>query len=244
MNASTGAVVASYAYGAWGGRTVATSDPTAASDPFAGYGGLHGYYTDWETGLQLCGLRYYDSATGRWLNRDPISYAGGVNVYEYCGNGRVCMSDASGLVGWVGDIFGACISAIVLLAAIEKLASITAGSIDCGSLCSSIAACISSLAGLVDAPGWLGCVVGLIAGVMQDLADYICNSYLSPCNVKSFGCYVVQALVSAIAGCFGSWIDSSISLPIEDWLLGAIGSAGGVTTGEMCSHYEKTGHVF
>ncbi len=126
-----------------------------------GNGGLHGYYTDWETGLQLCGLRYYDSAAGRWLNRDPISYAGGVNVYEYCGNGPVGMSDASGMLG-LGDIFGACISAIALLAAIERLASSTAGSKDCGPLCSSIAACIGSLAGFVDAPGWLGCVVGLI----------------------------------------------------------------------------------
>ncbi len=78
-------------------------DPTAATDPYAGYGGLHGYYTDWEPGLQLCGLRYYDSALGRWLNGDPLSYAGGVNVYEYCGNGPVGMSDASGLLdfGWV-----------------------------------------------------------------------------------------------------------------------------------------------
>ena len=65
VNASTGVVVASYAFDAWGGRTVPTSDPTVATDPYAGYGGLHGYYTDWETGLQLCGLRYYDSAAGR-----------------------------------------------------------------------------------------------------------------------------------------------------------------------------------
>jgi uncharacterized protein RhaS with RHS repeats len=56
-----------------------------------------------EAFLKVCGLRYYDSAAGRWLNRDPISYAGGVNVYEYCGNGPVGMSDASGMMDgpWV-----------------------------------------------------------------------------------------------------------------------------------------------
>ncbi len=99
LNAGTGAVVASYAFDAWGGRSVATSDPTAASDPYAGYGGMHGYYTDPETGLQLCGLRYYDSGAGRWLNRDPISYTGGMNLYGYCGSGALGASDASGIGG-------------------------------------------------------------------------------------------------------------------------------------------------
>ncbi len=215
LDAATGAVVASYAFDAWGGRSVATSDPTAALDPYAGYGGMHGYYTDPETGLQLCGLRYYDSAAGRWLNRDPISYTGGMNLYGYCGNGALGASDASGMFGW-GDVFGSCLSAIVLLAAIEKLASDTAGSIDCGPLCSSVAACLGSLPGLIGAPGWLGCVAGLIAGIIHGIADYICNTYLSPCNVKSFGCYVMQALFSTLAGCFGGWLDSSILNEFED----------------------------
>ena len=74
-----------------------TNDPTASSDLYSGFGGMEGYYTGWETELELCGLRYYDSGTGRWLNRDPISYACGVNVYGYCSNGPVSNSDASGL---------------------------------------------------------------------------------------------------------------------------------------------------
>ena len=45
-------------------------------DP-AGFGGQFGYYTDAETGLALCQHRYYDSSVGRFLNRDPIGYAGG-----------------------------------------------------------------------------------------------------------------------------------------------------------------------
>ncbi len=81
-------------------------------------------------------------------------------------------------------------------------------------------------------------------GVVQDIADYISNSHVSPCNAASFGCYVYMALTPAITGCYGGWIDSSITKPIEDWLVGAIGSALGVTVGEACSHYEKSGNVF
>ena len=64
-------------------------------DPF-GFGGQAGYYTDTETGLILCTHRYYDPANGRWLTRDPIGYAGGVNLYGYCGNDPGNQWDPSG----------------------------------------------------------------------------------------------------------------------------------------------------
>ena len=83
------------AYDGFGART--STGTYTASDPFAGYGGQLGYYSDWETGLTLCGHRYYDSANGRWLTKDPIGTAGGVNVYAYCGNNGVSRNDPSGL---------------------------------------------------------------------------------------------------------------------------------------------------
>ncbi len=39
------------------------------SDSYLGFGAQWGYYTDAETGLALCGHRFYDSGTARWLNR-------------------------------------------------------------------------------------------------------------------------------------------------------------------------------
>ena len=51
--------------------------------PFS-YGGQWGYQT--QGILILCTHRYYDLANGRWLTRDPIGYAGGVNLYGYVGN--------------------------------------------------------------------------------------------------------------------------------------------------------------
>ncbi|MBL8066741.1 MAG: RHS repeat-associated core domain-containing protein, partial [Chthonomonadaceae bacterium] len=61
-----------------------------------GWNARWGYYYDSETGLYLCQQRYYDSNQGRWLNRDPIGYAGGVNVYGYCGGSPVGWVDSSG----------------------------------------------------------------------------------------------------------------------------------------------------
>jgi RHS repeat-associated protein len=69
-------------------------------DPF-GYKGLNGYYTDAETGLVLCTYRYYDPSLGRWLTRDPIGYAGGLNVYGYCSNNPISAVDP---LGWCEEM--------------------------------------------------------------------------------------------------------------------------------------------
>ena len=78
------------AYGTSGGSR-------STGDPYDGFGAQWGYYTDKETGLILCTYRYYDPATGRWINRDPIGYDGGINLYSYCANNPVNAIDPSGL---------------------------------------------------------------------------------------------------------------------------------------------------
>jgi RHS repeat-associated protein len=73
-----------------------TSLGTAPSGPF-GYGAAYGYYTDSETGLCALAFRHYDPERGRFLNRDPIGYSGGVNLYGYVGNSPVGGVDPLGL---------------------------------------------------------------------------------------------------------------------------------------------------
>jgi RHS repeat-associated protein len=75
---SSGNVVSSDLYDAYGNKLAGNP----SNDPY-GYNGQWGYYTDSETGLILCTHRYYDPANGRWVTRDPIGYAGGVNQYGY-----------------------------------------------------------------------------------------------------------------------------------------------------------------
>jgi RHS repeat-associated protein len=55
-------------------------------------------YHDRETGLLYYGYRYYDSANGRWLNRDPIEEEGGLNLYGFVGNDGVNWVDLLGMV--------------------------------------------------------------------------------------------------------------------------------------------------
>ena len=94
----SGNVQGSYAFDAFGRE--ATND--TAPDPYQ-YGGKWGYYSDSETGLVLCGHRYYDSSNGRWLTRDPISYDGGINLYSYVGNSPASHIDWSGYEGEEGE---------------------------------------------------------------------------------------------------------------------------------------------
>ena len=43
-------------------------------------------YHDHETGLHYNRYRYYDSRVGLFISKDPISYAGGLNLYAYAPN--------------------------------------------------------------------------------------------------------------------------------------------------------------
>ena len=87
-----GNVTSATGYDAWGASWRYDGAP---SDPFA-YDARWGYYRDAETGYCLCGHRYYDTL-GRWVTRDPIGFAGGVNLYGYCGGNPVGRVDPSGL---------------------------------------------------------------------------------------------------------------------------------------------------
>ena len=71
-------------------------DDRYRQQPFQ-YKGQAGYVADAYSGLYYCLHRYYDHATGRWTQRDPIGLDGGVNVYGYVGGNPIMLSDPSGL---------------------------------------------------------------------------------------------------------------------------------------------------
>ena len=47
---------------------------------------FQGQYHDHETGLHYNRYRYYDPRVGRFISKDPISYAGGLNLYAFAPN--------------------------------------------------------------------------------------------------------------------------------------------------------------
>jgi len=87
---STGSVVGSYTYNAFGSYTSTGTAATANPYTFSSkeqFGGLYNF-----------GYRYYMAGSGRWLNRDPIREDGGLNLYGYVGNDPEDGVDQFGLV--------------------------------------------------------------------------------------------------------------------------------------------------
>jgi len=85
---SSGTLVGSSIYNDYGAGSVADT---------YGYNARWGYYFDQETGFYYCQNRYYDPNRGRWLNRDPIGFSGGVNLYGYVAGNPVGPTDNTGL---------------------------------------------------------------------------------------------------------------------------------------------------
>jgi RHS repeat-associated protein len=78
--------------------------PGSASHRY-GYAGAYGYQTDADAAdgpgafpFIHVGARYYDPATGRFLQRDPIGIRGGYNVYAYVRNSPAIFVDPSGFM--------------------------------------------------------------------------------------------------------------------------------------------------
>jgi RHS repeat-associated protein len=94
---STGTVVARYDYDPYGRRT------KIAGSYIADFGYTGWYFHPAEDGaaggLQLALYRAYSPDLGRWLNRDPIGEAGGINLYTFVDNDSIDEVDPDGLYG-------------------------------------------------------------------------------------------------------------------------------------------------
>ena len=92
LNAETGSLVAAYEYGPFG-------EPLRASGTFADDNNFRfsTKFTDPESGLVYFGLRHYNPSMGRFISRDPIGEAGGLNLYGFVGNDPVNRWDYLGL---------------------------------------------------------------------------------------------------------------------------------------------------
>ncbi|WP_243438500.1 RHS repeat-associated core domain-containing protein [Fundidesulfovibrio soli] len=88
---ASGATVGAYAYGPYG----AVVAHTGRSTPFT-YAGAYGVM-DEGADFFLMRNRYYDAQAGRFLQRDPIGFEGGINLYRYAEGNPVRFIDPLGL---------------------------------------------------------------------------------------------------------------------------------------------------
>lgn len=93
-----GEVVEYYEYDAYGQPTILSSSFGPLSSSISGNPYLFtGRRWDEETDLYYYRARYYDTETGRFLQRDPLGYVDGWNMYEYVGGNPVMKMDPLGL---------------------------------------------------------------------------------------------------------------------------------------------------
>ena len=146
---SSGTMVASYNYGAWGSCTVYNSSDAAIGDlnPLR----YRSYYYDAETGFYYLQSRYYDPAICRFINADgQLSITDFIdsNLFAYCGNDPVNRTDPTGEAWWhwaLGALVVAgCAVATVVTCGGFAAAATAVGMVGCGAAAATTASTIAA----------------------------------------------------------------------------------------------------
>lgn len=87
----SGAIAETYTYDSYGKLTAAGA---TLNNPFR----YTGREWDADAGLYYYRARYLDAAAGRFVNEDPISLLGGLNLFRYVDNQPTIFNDPSGLM--------------------------------------------------------------------------------------------------------------------------------------------------
>ena len=119
LYAADGTLAGTYTYDAWGNTAWQHQNGHSVANwnPFR----YRGYYQDQETGFYYLNSRYYDPATGRFINADEPSALFinsfspmGVNLFAYCLNNPVMYTDPSGhIVITTAIIIGLIVGAVI-----------------------------------------------------------------------------------------------------------------------------------
>ena len=176
-DASTGKLVATYKYDAWGNCTVtnATGFTVGTDNPFR----YRGYYYDTETGLYYLNSRYYDPEVGRFINADKYIVTDPqsvlcANTFAYCENNPVNNSDPSG--EFLNTIFGAIFGAITAVITRDPRESWKQAAVR-----GAISGAIAGLA--LDACIATGGVAGLAIAIIGGATSGVYDKYQSKQNV-------------------------------------------------------------
>lgn len=132
---SSGTVIESYEYDAFGKPTFYNGTYTLLSATSIGNTRLFtGREYDAEIGIHYYRTRHYNSNTGRFLQRDPLGYVDGMNLYAYVGNNSINWVDPYGLT-WqsfgISVVKGAVVGAIgaVVVVGVASISTVAAGAI-------------------------------------------------------------------------------------------------------------------
>ncbi len=200
---------------------------------------LPGQYHDAETGLHYNRFRYYDPALGRYLSRDPIGVAGGLNCYLYAGNDPVNRADPTGL-WWKAAL---AIVAAVAVAAVVVLTAPISGPlliIAAGAAAGAAGAMVNEA--LNQEHFCLSCI--LLAGLKGAVVGAIASvPFLLLPEVAGIGAFMAAGAGSGFIGYAADWgIDNETGNPrpwswkdaaISTGVGGALGAGGRYVSGKL-----------
>ncbi len=140
----------------------------------------------------LAGHRYYQPQTRRWVNRDPIGYDGGINLYEYAGNDPVNEADPDGN--------GSSPIGQFLSGALSEVVSIDKASLEQTFVPSLYYAQVSTaLSQSIATKGAKGTAVAIVQGIRHNYTDAF-DPKASYYARGSSAVNVAQAFVGIVAG--------------------------------------------
>ena len=197
---AAGSVVGAYAYDPYG-KTVGHTGSATTSLQY------DGQYTDAESGYQYLRARYYDTASGNFLQRDPVEILTR-SAYSYADNDPLNQADPTGQIGWLlGGAIGGIVGGVVgggsyLLHhddsfSWQKLGGAVAGGAVGGAITGACDA--STLLVVVTACGALGGAAGTVVD------EWISGEDLNPSKIA----------VNSIVGTAGGYLIGKFGDPIS-----------------------------
>ena len=91
--------VESYRYTPYGETTITRGGNAQTSDPLGQHWGFTARFHDEESGLTYYRARTVSAADGRFLERDPLHYSAGANLYTYADDNPLNRRDPTGEMG-------------------------------------------------------------------------------------------------------------------------------------------------
>lgn len=174
------------------------------------------YYYDFETGLYYLNSRYYDPELGRFVNADDIdnlspNEINGINLFAYCVNNPVNLSDECGHAWWHWLIA----ALVVVIAAVAVV--VTAGGAAAGmaAVAAVAAGCSAATLGSTIAAGvFIGAVTAfaafsVIAGI--DAIGTLANGGSFEDALNTFSNYGETALYATVGGGVAGGISAGLS---------------------------------